>query len=83
MITNAAVEKESASETNLSLIRRFSRRLQSSGVVRRAKSHRYSERPLSNFKKKKSALAKLKRRTDIERLKKLGLIGDGRNKKPN
>lgn len=59
-------------ESNLSVLRRFSRRVQESGIIRKVKGSRYNERTESKLKVKKSALKRLERRKEIEHLKKLG-----------
>ncbi|MEI6296083.1 MAG: hypothetical protein WCO84_00360 [bacterium] len=64
------------SESPTSLIRRFTKRVQESGVIRRAKSLRYNERKLSYYKKKMATLKRIKNREEIEKLKKLGKIKD-------
>ena len=66
--------KRDATESSSSVLRRFSKRVQGSGIVRRAKSLRFTERPLSHYKKKKAALVKLERHAAYERLKKLGKV---------
>jgi ribosomal protein S21 len=66
--------KRDSTESTSSVLRRFSKRVQGSGIVRRAKALRFTERPLSHYKKKKAALVKLERRTAYERLKKLGKV---------
>jgi len=81
MAITIQVQKESETESNLSLIKRFSRRLQGAGVLRQAKGRRYTERPLSAYKKKKQALKRLSRRDEIERLRKLGLWNEVRYKR--
>ena len=81
MVTTIAVQKESATESNLSLIKRFNRRLQGAGILRRAKTLRYTERPLSPYKKKQLALKRLARRGEFERLRKLGLVDEVSYKK--
>ncbi|MEK7585365.1 MAG: hypothetical protein AAB455_02550 [Patescibacteria group bacterium] len=81
MINTVIVEKESASESNLSLIKRFSRRLQGAGVLRQVKARRYTERALSAYKKKQQALKRISRRAEYERKQKLGLVNDFRVKK--
>ena len=53
-------------------MRRFSRAVQSSGVVKRVKANRYLERPESRYTRKSQALKRLAKRTEAERLKKLG-----------
>ncbi len=72
MIT-ASVAKNS-SENSASLIRRFSKRVQGSGVIRRAKSIRYHARTLSKMKKRASALRRIERVEEREEKEKLGLI---------
>ena len=71
--TNAEVIKNQ-NETNISLIRRFSRRLQGSGVLGRARSQRFYAKPSSKLKKKERALKRIAKREKMERLKKLGKI---------
>ena len=48
--------------------------MQGSNIVRRAKSLKSRERPLSSFKKQQKALKRITRWAEIERLKKLGKI---------
>lgn len=66
------VVRKNPNENNLSVLRRFSRRMQESGIIRRVKSSRYNARKESKLKVKKSALKRLERRLEIEKLKKLG-----------
>lgn len=70
---NVEVSRE-PNESSSSLIRRFSKRLQGSNVVRRAKGLKERERPLSGFKKRQRALKRLTRRAEIEHLRKLGKL---------
>lgn len=72
-MTKAIIEvKKAANESNMTLVRRFSRRVQETGVIRAVKGNRYSERAPSKLDRKNSALNRLKRGKEIERLKKLG-----------
>ena len=64
--------KKNPNENNSSVLRRFSRRIQESGIIRKVKSSRYNVRKESKLKVKKSALKRLARRKEIEHLKKLG-----------
>ncbi len=64
--------KKAANESNMTLIRRFGRRVQEAGIVRTVKGQRYNEREASKLDRKTSALNRLKRGKEIERLKKLG-----------
>jgi len=66
--------RKNPNENNLGVLRRFSRRIQESGIIRKVKSSRYNERKESKLKIKKSALRRLERRQEIEQLKKLGKI---------
>ncbi len=59
-------------ETGESLIRRFSRRVQQSGVLRRARKTRFHRAEPSRIKRREEALYKVKIRKVINRLKKLG-----------
>ncbi len=63
-------------ETTSSVIRRFTKRVQESGIIKRAKSLRYSERTKSGYVKKKKALKRLAKRSETERLRRLGKIED-------
>ncbi len=64
--------KKNPNENNASVLRRFSRRIQESGIIRKVKGARYNERSESKLKVKKSALKRMARRKEIEKLKKLG-----------
>lgn len=69
--TVVKVEKN-PNENNGSVLRRFSRKIQESGIIRNVKSNRYNVRKESKLKMKKSALKRMGRRKEIEKLKKLG-----------
>ncbi|MBI2049076.1 MAG: hypothetical protein HYT29_01395 [Parcubacteria group bacterium] len=71
MTANAEVEKNQ-DETNLNLIRRFSKRVQGSRALNQVRSLRFRARSTSKLKKKKRALKRITRGKEIERLKKLG-----------
>ena len=72
---NIKVEKNS-NENNTSLLRRFTKRVQGSGMLIRAKSMRFRNRPISEAKRKEQTLKKLKRAKERERLVKLGKLPD-------
>ncbi len=72
-MANTIVEvKKNPNENNASILRRFSRRIQESGIIRKVKGSRYNIRKESKLKIKKSALKRMTRRKEIEKLKKLG-----------
>ncbi len=70
-MTNVELKKN-GHENALSLIRRFSRKIQESGIIPKVKGNRYSERPMSKLAEKNMTLKRLIRRAEVERLKKLG-----------
>jgi ribosomal protein S21 len=67
---------KNANESGVNLIRRFQKRVQESGVLNKARSVRYNERPKSKLSRKNSTLTRIAKRAEIERLKKLGKIPD-------
>lgn len=64
--------KKQNRENNQSLLRRFSRGMQQSGILIRAKRGRFMQRVKSEDMKKKSALRREEKRKEYEKLKKLG-----------
>ncbi len=72
-MTNVSVEKHQ-NESGSSVLRRFTKRTQESGVLNKVRSIRYSGRTLSPYKVKKSTLERIRRRTEIEKLAKLGKL---------
>ena len=64
--------KKNPNENNSSVLRRFSRKIQESGIIRKVKASRYNLRKESKLKLKKGALKKISRRKEIEKLRKLG-----------
>ncbi len=71
--------KKTANENNMTLVRRFSRRVQETGIIQAVKGRRYSERAPSKLDRKTSAINRLKRGVEIEKLKKLGKWKDNTN----
>ncbi|MSR87554.1 MAG: hypothetical protein EXS69_00030 [Candidatus Zambryskibacteria bacterium] len=59
-------------ENNLSVLRRFTKRVQAAGVLPRVRSKRYSERIKSGNVKKSKTLEYLKKKEAINELIKLG-----------
>lgn len=68
---NVAVDKNS-NENNTSLIRRFTKRVQESGVLRRVRGIRYTARKKSDYVKKKNTLKVIRKREKVEEYLKLG-----------
>lgn len=75
MTTNVKVEKQN-NENNTSLIRRFTKRVQASGMLPRAKSLRFRSRPISEAKRKQQTLKRLEKKKEREKLIKLGKLPD-------
>ncbi len=71
MITVIEVKKNT-NESNMNLIRRFSRKVQETGIIQKVKGKRYNERPLSKLKTKQGTLKRLARRKIKEKLIKMG-----------
>lgn len=61
-------------ENSASVLRRFSRKIQESGIIQKVKGSRYNERKESKLKVKKSTLRRIGRRKEIEKLRKLGKV---------
>lgn len=59
-------------ENAISVIRRFSRKVQGSGVIPRKRSLRYSSRVQSHYKIKMKTLKAINRRAEMAELIKLG-----------
>lgn len=78
MITVIEVKKNT-NESNMSLIRRFTRKMQESGIIRKVKSKRYNERLESKVKIKKGALKRIEKKKENEKLFKLGKMTKGRH----
>lgn len=68
---NVEVTKN-GTENSLGVIRRFTKKVQGSGILPRVRSIRYNERGLSHYKTKMKTLKSIKRRAEIVELIKLG-----------
>lgn len=71
MAVNVEVTK-SGTDNNLSLIRKFTKKVQGSGVLPRLRGRRYSSRKLSEYVTKKKTLKRLTERSRIRELIKMG-----------
>jgi len=67
-------------ENAVSLIRRFTKRVQGSGVLPRVRSIRYTERKLSSYKTKQKTLKSLRRKAEVAQLIKLGKMTERRSR---
>jgi len=73
MANNVEVEKNNQ-ESTANLIRRFTRRVQGSGIIPRMRSNRYFSRTKSENVRKEARLKKLQGKEQYEKLVKLGKI---------
>lgn len=73
MIVNVEVKRQ-GNENAAGVIRRFTRRVQGAGIVRRVRSIRYRERELSRYTRRKKTLRRIEKEKIRERLRKLGRI---------
>jgi len=77
MAINVKVTKKN-NESGVSVLKRFTRRVQESGVINKVKSRRYAERKPSAYTKKKNKLKSLKKKSEFQTLYKLGKISSNR-----
>jgi ribosomal protein S21 len=70
---NASVTRNTG-ENSLGVLRRFTRKVQGSGIIPRVRSLRFSTRIQSHYKIKQKTLKTLNRRKEMETLIKLGKI---------
>ncbi len=73
MSVNVQVEKNQ-NESSANVIRRFTKRMQGSGVIPRMRGERYHEREKSSNVKKSARLKKLAKKVTYEKLLKLGKV---------
>lgn len=72
---NVEVTKN-ANENNLGIIKRFTKKVQGSGILPKVRSLRYSQRAMSFFKVKKKTLNSLARKAEIKELIKMGKMAE-------
>ncbi|KKP56521.1 MAG: hypothetical protein UR50_C0002G0014 [Parcubacteria group bacterium GW2011_GWC1_34_10] len=75
MAVNVEIVK-SEKDNNLSVIRKFTKRVRGSGILTRLRSRRYSTRNISDYVKKKMTLKKLSQKAKIQELIKMGKMTD-------
>ena len=72
--THVVTVQKKENESPASLLKRFTRRVQESKLLPKAKSNRFKSRQQSTLKKKEKALKRIARQKKVEHLKKLGKI---------
>ncbi len=65
-----------ANENNLSVLRRFQKRVQGAGILMKVRSKRYAERVKSENVKRAKTLSYLKKKESINELLKLGKMNE-------
>ncbi|MAF59321.1 MAG: 30S ribosomal protein S21 [Candidatus Pacebacteria bacterium] len=65
---------KNGTENSTSLIRRFTKRMQGSGILPRMRKNRFYTRPASQFLKQKRAVRKIERREKYEEMVKQGKV---------
>ena len=65
-----------ANENNLSVLRRFTKRVQAAGVLPQVRSKRYAERVPSKNTRRAKTIAYLKKKETISELIKMGKMSD-------
>ncbi len=73
MTLNVQVEKNT-NESSANVIRRFTKRMQSSGVIQRMRGERYHSREKSENVQQSARLKKLSKKVTYEKLLKLGKV---------
>lgn len=82
MATNVEITKGNGNkDNNVNLIKKFTRRVQESGIIPRVKSLRYADRNMSAYVKKTKRLKSIKNREIREEQIKLGKISAGFSKR--
>jgi len=66
--------RKKENESTGSLLRRFSKAMQLSGFLARARGTRYATRHKSDYTQKKEALRRIRWEKDMQKLRKLGKI---------
>ena len=66
--------KKNENESTINLIRRFTKKVQGSGILRRVRQLQFRNRPKSELRKKEEAIKKAKIKKRMDYLRKLGKI---------
>lgn len=80
MAQNVQVERNN-NESSANVIRRFTKRVQNSGIIPRMRNTRYYERQKSENVRRMNRLRKLAKKEEYENLLKLGKIQDFRTRR--
>ena len=64
--------KRNGTENSMGVLRRFTKKVQGSGILPRVRSLRYNQRDLSSYKTKMKTLKTIKRKLEVQELIKMG-----------
>ena len=78
---NVSVVKN-GSESSMSVVRRFSKRVLGAGIIRRVKGNRYKLREESRGKRRTSALRRVAKHSKAEEMERLGLVNPAETRGP-
>lgn len=67
-----------ANENNIGVIKRFTKKVQGSGILPKVRSKRYSTRKMSAYKIKKNTLKSLNKKAEIMELIKMGKMAENK-----
>jgi len=81
MAINIEIGKNS-NESNANMLRRFTKKVQGSGILNRVRSIRYSKRKLSPYKTKVQRLSSITKKTEIEELIRMGKMAEKTSNQP-
>lgn len=81
MKTKIKVENR-GNESNLNLIRRFSKRVRHSNLLNEKRNKRFHSRQPSEFKKKQEALRRKRRLEEVDQMIRYGKMPDRRRRRP-
>lgn len=73
MATNVEIIRN-GTENSMGVLRRFTKKVQGSGVLPRVRSLRYNQRILSAYKTKMKTLKSLRKKSELQELIKLGKV---------
>ncbi len=73
--------KKGNNENPTSMLRRFQKKVQESGILPKVRSHRYADRELSKLKTKRAKLKKIAGGIKYDRSKRLGTLIERKKKR--
>ena len=74
MSTIQIIVQKNSGESNTSVLRRFTKKVQETRLIQKVKGQRYNLREKSDLVRKKGALRRIAKNKETDRLKKLGKI---------